>query len=139
MAKKIAVKKAAVLEVQRKSRSGTTVALVLCGILMAGDAAYLLKPWGNSQSPNVPLSSSAGQMDVSRITYPVAQFDSDQAQHFNYRSEGIDIRYIVLKSSDGVLRAAFDACDVCWPEGKGYYQDGDDMVCHNCGRRLASV
>ncbi|MEJ2476339.1 MAG: DUF2318 domain-containing protein, partial [Desulfobacterales bacterium] len=49
------------------------------------------------------------------------------------------IRYFILKSSDGVIRAAFDACDVCWPAGKGYYQDGDVMVCRNCGRRFASV
>jgi hypothetical protein len=31
------------------------------------------------------------------------------------------------------------ACDVCWPAGKGYYQEGDHMVCRNCGRRFASV
>ena len=29
--------------------------------------------------------------------------------------------------------------DVCWRAGKGYYQDGDHMVCRNCGRRFASV
>jgi uncharacterized membrane protein len=28
---------------------------------------------------------------------------------------------------------------VCWPEGKGYRQQGDFMVCNNCGRRFASV
>ena len=49
------------------------------------------------------------------------------------------IRYFVIKSADGVIRAAFDACDVCWPAGKGYYQEGDDMVCRNCGRHFASV
>jgi uncharacterized membrane protein len=38
-----------------------------------------------------------------------------------------------------VIRAAFDACDVCWPSGKGYFQDGDHMVCRNCGRRFVSV
>ena len=43
------------------------------------------------------------------------------------------------RSSDGIIRAAFDACDVCWPAGKGYYQEGDYMVCRNCGRRFASV
>jgi uncharacterized membrane protein len=49
------------------------------------------------------------------------------------------VRYFVLKSSDGVLRAAFDACDVCWPENKGYFQRGDYMVCRNCGRKFASI
>ena len=38
-----------------------------------------------------------------------------------------------------MIRAAFDACDVCWPEGKGYVQDGTAMVCRNCGRRFESV
>jgi uncharacterized membrane protein len=54
-------------------------------------------------------------------------------------AEGLSIKYFVLKSSDGVLRAAFDACDVCWPAGEGYYQEGDYMVCRNCGKRFASL
>ena len=41
--------------------------------------------------------------------------------------------------ADGVIRAAFDACDVCWPAGKGYVQEGDQMICRNCGRRFDSV
>ena len=38
-----------------------------------------------------------------------------------------------------MIRAAFDACDVCWRENKGYVQKGDVMVCKNCGRRFPSV
>ena len=55
------------------------------------------------------------------------------------KTGSITVRYFILKSSDGIVRAAFDACDVCWPAGKGYYQDGDSMVCRNCGRRFHSV
>jgi uncharacterized membrane protein len=67
-------------------------------------------------------------------------FSDGKARHFEYETpEGIAVKYFVLKSSDGVIRAAFDACDVCWPAGKGYYQDGDVMVCRNCSRRFASV
>jgi uncharacterized membrane protein len=51
----------------------------------------------------------------------------------------VAIRYFILRSSDNVIRAAFDACDVCWPENKGYSQQGDVMVCNNCGRRFPSV
>jgi uncharacterized membrane protein len=61
------------------------------------------------------------------------------ARHFSYQHGPLQSRYFVIKSSDGIVRAAFDACDVCWPAGKGYYQDGDAMVCRNCGRRFASV
>ncbi len=75
-----------------------------------------------------------------QVTYSVKTFDDGKAKHFQYKTpEGITVKYFILKSSDGVVRAAFDACDVCWPSGKGYYQDGDVMVCRNCGRRFASV
>jgi uncharacterized membrane protein len=72
--------------------------------------------------------------------YPLSLFDDGRARHFEYRAEdGMLIKYFVIKSSDGVVRAAFDACDVCWRAGKGYYQQGDDMVCRNCGQRFASI
>jgi uncharacterized membrane protein len=35
-----------------------------------------------------------------------------------------------------VVRAAFNACDVCYAAKRGYTQDGDVMVCMNCGRRF---
>lgn len=78
------------------------------------------------------------------ITYPTKIFEDGKAKHFQYKiysktGKNITIRYFLLKSSDGVIRAAFDACDVCWAEGKGYFQKGDFMVCRNCGRRFASV
>ena len=60
---------------------------------------------------------------------PVATFDDGKAHYYEHKTGDITIRYFVLKSADGVLRAAFDACDVCWPAGKGYAQDGDFMVC----------
>lgn len=44
-----------------------------------------------------------------------------------------------MKSSDGVVRAALDACDTCYRERKGYHQQGDVMVCNNCRRTFRSV
>ena len=75
-----------------------------------------------------------------QITYPVKTFQDGKARFYQYKdSDGTRIKYFIIKSSDGVIRAAFDACDVCWPEGKGYEQKGDYMVCRNCGKRFASV
>lgn len=77
--------------------------------------------------------------NVNQVTHPVDLFVDGAARHFQFDAgNGIQIKYFVLKSSDEVIRAAFDACDVCWPSGKGYYQDGDYMVCRNCGRRFVS-
>lgn len=74
------------------------------------------------------------------VVYPVKTFQNGNAQFYTYPAgDGVTIKYFLLKSSDGVIRAAFDACDVCFEAGKGYEQKGDFMVCRNCGRRFASV
>ena len=75
-----------------------------------------------------------------RVVHPVVLFNDGKAKHFEYRpDQGPVISYFIIKSSDGVIRAAFDACDVCWQAGRGYFQKGDYMVCRNCGRRFASI
>jgi uncharacterized membrane protein len=90
-----------------------------------------------------PTESVAGSttsaQTASAVTMPVSLFDDGKARHFEHVDGDFTIRYFVIKSSDGVIRAAYDACDVCWPAGKGYYQEGDHMVCRNCGRKFASV
>ena len=58
---------------------------------------------------------------------------SDQATFYTF--EGI--RYFTILGSDGTPRTAFDACDVCYRSGKGYRQEGDYMICNNCGNKYA--
>ena len=129
-------KKAAVLGTERKSRTALIIACV-CAILVAGGALTFYGLSGKTTVANtVPTAMTA---NASVITYPVSLFGDNKARHFEYKYNDIKIRYFILKSSDGIIRAAFDACDVCWPAGKGYYQEGDYMVCRNCGRRFASV
>jgi uncharacterized membrane protein len=53
-------------------------------------------------------------------------------------SESEWLRFFILKSRDGVIRAAFDACDVCWRSKKGYTQQRNKMVCINCGLKFRS-
>ena len=72
--------------------------------------------------------------------YPVKLFDNGKAHFYQFKSDdGTNIRYFIVKSSDGVIRAAFDACDVCWPANKGYQQKDDFMVCRNCGKKFPSA
>lgn len=100
-------------------------------MIFIGGSFLLFGPWGQR------LSLAAQAVEV---TYPVKTFQDGKARFYEYKTgDGITIKYFILKSSDGVIRAAFDACDVCWPQGKGYYQKDDFMVCRNCGRRFASV
>ena len=73
------------------------------------------------------------------VTLKVADFSDKQARYFTYAGESKKLSFFVLQSSDGVIRAAFDACDVCYAQKKGYRQEGDLMVCNNCGQRFPSI
>lgn len=72
------------------------------------------------------------------VTIPVADVSDGQAHYYQMDNAGREIRFFIVKSSDGVIRAAFDACDVCYQSKKGYAQDGEFMVCSNCGQRFHS-
>lgn len=77
---------------------------------------------------------------ATQVTLPLAQFSDGQAKFYRYTTAGgRELRFFVMKSADGVVRAAFDTCDVCYRERKGYRQEGDDMVCNNCGRHFKST
>lgn len=129
-------KKAAVLGTEKNSRQ-TFFIILACVSLIASLAFYFMsKSQKSSSSVSAQLSESG---NFSQIAYPANLFEDGKARHFEFKANGMTIKYFIIKSSDGVIRAAFDACDVCWPEGKGYYQEGDSMVCRNCGRRFASV
>ncbi len=132
---KMAAKKAAVLGTHRKNRMPLIAVLGAFVLIAAGALWYFGRPITTTQT--LPAASAKTSGDV--VSIPVSTFDDGKAHYFEHKKGDITIRYFVLKSADGILRAAFDACDVCWPAGKGYAQDGDFMVCRNCGQRFHST
>jgi len=70
------------------------------------------------------------------IRLPVSTFADGKARHYTYMAGDRPVEFFVLRSADGTVRAAFNACDVCFQARRGYVQDGDTMVCVNCGRRF---
>jgi uncharacterized membrane protein len=71
------------------------------------------------------------------FAFPVSGFQDGKAKYFQFSpAPNQKIRFFVVKSTDGVIRAAFDACDVCWRAKKGYVQQGNEMICVNCGLKF---
>ena len=131
---KLSAKKAAVLGTASRGRKPLVAAAAVVVLLAAGAAAYVL----TGTKPSLPAAAGvAATGDL--VTIPTAAFDDGKAHYFEHRHGDLTIRYFAIKSADGVIRAAFDACDVCWHAGKGYAQDGDYMVCRNCGMRFHSA
>lgn len=64
---------------------------------------------------------------------------SATAKFYPYEANGIKMEVLALKAKDGTIRTALNTCQVCYASGKGYYvQEGDELVCQNCGNRFAS-
>ncbi len=88
-----------------------------------------------------PLSGTTPLLEPvdGELKIPLARISDGKAHHFKVKAnDGTMVTFFVLKSRDGVIRAAIDACDVCYRAGKGYVQKGDFMVCINCRQRFAS-
>lgn len=130
-------KRATVLAGRKKTPWPIILLVVVIGAIGGGAATLVLFNTEPQTRAMAPVAEQSGQ--AKSVTYPLTLFADGQARHFDFHNGNATIRYFILKSADGVIRAAFDACDVCWPEGKGYYQEGDTMVCRNCGRRFDSV
>ena len=129
-------KKDAVLGSEKRSRLPLAVAAICSVLIVAGGIFYATYD-GEDTSP--VAASAPAESNPTRVSLPASLFADGKARHFEHVAGDFRIKYFVLQSSDGTIRAAFDACDVCWPAGKGYYQEGDHMVCRNCGRKFASV
>ena len=123
---------------ERKSKTPLILLTVL--IVLIGIGAYLVLSASN-ENPSAtsvattPASPSSESRDI-RVALSEL---SGTAKFFDYKlSDNKPIRFFVIKSSDGVYRAALDACDTCYHAKKGYHQEGDDMICNNCGLHFHS-
>jgi uncharacterized membrane protein len=142
-------KRARFTQPNKQNKTVVLVAIVGGVALLLLAAAALLWPRGGAgpvagappaeELPPAAESPQAGLTPASdEVRLPLSTFDDGQAHLYTYSVGNTDVQFFVLKSSDGVVRAAFNACDVCYPAHLGYHQEGDEMVCNNCGRRFPS-
>ncbi|MEM4137855.1 MAG: DUF2318 domain-containing protein [Candidatus Anstonellaceae archaeon] len=96
----------------------------------------LKKPSINFQNSIFKNSTLPNNFDLDKYIVIPLQEISTKAKWYNYSFSGKNIRFFVLKTSSGSIKAAFDACDVCYLSNKGYRQEGNFMVCNNCGNKF---
>ena len=107
-------------------KSPVTLVLIVLSLLVTASA---LVGWFGIPGTGGPQSVTA---NAGKVSIPVADFNDSQAHFYSYKGQTGKITFFVVKGKDGTLRAAFDACDVCYKEKKGYEQKGEQMICKNC-------
>ena len=119
---------------------GMIIGAVAAGILAVGvvvvSAGVLDGIFRKSPAESAKAAGVVETADSVKI--PLKSLDSGKALLLSLESEGRQIYYFALKSRDGAYRAALDACDVCFQSNRGYRQEGDLMVCNNCGQTFPS-
>ncbi|GFO54594.1 hypothetical protein GMSM_16010 [Geomonas sp. Red276] len=70
------------------------------------------------------------------VSVPLAKVNDGNAHFFKYSEGGKELNFFIVKGSGGQIHSAFDACDVCYHEKKGYVQQGGNMICKNCNKKF---
>lgn len=119
------------------NRKGSKLVPLITGaavfVLIAAAVIFLLRSPEGADKAFGTVQAEAG---VVRI--PVAEAGDGKAHFYHYDTGERRIDFFIVRSGDGAIRAAFNACDVCYPEKKGYRQEDEFMVCNNCGRKFES-
>ena len=92
-------------------------------------AEFLYARSATALSTAVPVAITGG---VARI--PVVQVSDGNLHRFSLEADGSTVRVIVIARPDKSLAVAFDACQICGPQG--YYQKGPNVICRHCSSAI---
>lgn len=134
-------KKRAEFSAPAQSKNRSMAAIIIVALMaVAGVIAYLVMAASkDTPAPAPVVSGNQSGAQANDIRIPLAEV-SEKAKFFDFKAaDNSAVQFFALKSSDGVYRVALNACDTCYHAKKGYRQEGDDMVCNNCGLKFPSA
>ena len=101
-----------------------TAASLLVIVLISAEFIYSRTAQAMSPPEHLNIENGEAQIATSLL--------SDHDLHrYVIDVGGVDVRVIAVLDSSGTVRAGLDACTICGHQG--YYQDGKNVICRNCG------
>ena len=111
----------------RNKRRWATFMIVLSAISML--TVTVVKAYDEKEvtlSPAEPFELAGEEIHI-----PVEQISDGHLHRFEYQtSDGIGVRFIVIKKNDVSYGVGLDACDICGETG--YYERDGQVVCKLC-------
>lgn len=86
----------------------------------------------NEQAARAARASTV-KIEGGAVRIPRASVEDGNAHFFVYPAGGKPIFFFAMRAPDGSIRVAYDACVACNHAKRGYRQEGDHVVCNNCG------
>ncbi|MFX0174134.1 MAG: Fe-S-containing protein [Candidatus Hodarchaeota archaeon] len=125
---KITRAEARILEKSQKKENWSFIkAIIIISIVCFASIVLLQTP--NNDKVLTPTQEG------DELVIQVSSLNS-KAKFYGYNSESTLIKFFAVIGSDNNVHIAFDACDVCYSDKKGYTQDDTVMVCNNCGNKF---
>lgn len=117
----------------------TAVIVVLGGLWLAKGIYMKSKLGGRPMFSSMRDASvrvknaSAVLSEGGLVRIPLANVEDGNAHFYAYAAGGKTITFFIMKSADGRIHTAYDACMACNHAKLGYRQEGGYAVCNNCG------
>lgn len=137
-------KKARVLAGERKWPRALVVLGIAAAVALSGWAGYVVMRGGpSSLRTSMRMTADGGKGMVTTVQaadpedgavrIPLAALKDGKAHFFSFGTGERTVRFFALRKSDGSIGVALDACNACYRAKRGYRQDGDQVICNNCG------
>lgn len=71
------------------------------------------------------------EIEGDMIVIPLSELEDMKLHRYQYTaSDGVHMRFFLIKKSQGSYGVVLDACEICGPSG--YYERGNDVICKLC-------
>lgn len=89
----------------------------------------ILRAYINREVPLSPPENYVIEEGLAHIT--LEELEDGKLHRYEYiTEEGISVRFIVIKKSEGAYGVGLDACDICGPGG--YFERNGEVICKLC-------
>jgi len=117
-----------------------TASGVALAVIVLISAQFIYSRVAQAVSPPEPLalreSGMIGGTDGNgQAVIPVDKLADHKLHRFVVSIGGSEVRLIAILDASDSVRVALDACAICGSQG--YYQDGGNVVCRNCGAAIS--
>jgi uncharacterized membrane protein len=124
-------KRAQFTQSEQKKKPAAMILVILFVVALSVAGYFVVKGLSDNQTTD-KVTKTAEAIQIS-----IADLDGGKAQFLTHQlANNTQVRFFAVKSADGKYRAAMDACDTCFHAKKGYRQEGEVMVCNNCGMKF---
>lgn len=121
----------------KKSKNGSNIPMIAAAVALclAVGIIFIFKQYKNTaeiQDNGTPQIIAEGES----LIIPISDI-STTVSFYPVEVDGTQMEVLAVLDSEGNIRTAFNTCQICYGSGRGYYvQDGNDLVCQNCGNRF---